>query len=159
MLVPELARLAHGMQTDADAREMSQVRIDYDAALAILGGDRADDIIQAGAALGVLDEDQAADEVMYSHQLVQEYFAARELAREPNPELVRAPWRVAEIRPGLREILDDLPPAEPLPPLPPDRLGGDDDPGGGDGPRPPTFLRDVMETNLALAGRPRRSRA
>ncbi len=44
---------------------------------------------------------------MFQHQLLQEYFAARELARVPKPERVAAPWRVADIRPGLREILDD----------------------------------------------------
>jgi len=88
------------------------VRLDYDAALAIIDHPADEAIVRAGVAIAVLDEDPAADEVLYRHQLVQEYFAARVLARAPRPELVAAPWRAVEIRPGVRELLDTLPPAE-----------------------------------------------
>ncbi|RIL11117.1 hypothetical protein DCC79_05925 [bacterium] len=129
------------------------MRVDYDTALELLDHPRHEDIVKAGLAIGVLDEDPAADEVLYRHQLIQEYFAARTLAREPRPELVAAPWRAADIRPSVRELLDTLPPAETLSPLP--QTGWEEttvlaavmtaDAAG--------FVRGVMTTNLALAGR------
>ena len=152
-LVPRLAALAYGMQaTDVDG-EAGQVRIDYDTALAVVDHPRSADIVKAGVSIAVLDEDPAADEVLYRHQLIQEYFAARVLAREPRPELVAAPWWSAEIRPTVRELIDTLPPSETLPPLP--TTGWEEptvlaaamtaDPAG--------FVRGLMATNLPLAGR------
>ncbi|RIL05686.1 hypothetical protein DCC79_15935, partial [bacterium] len=118
-LVPRLARLAHAMQAAGGAAgEGAQVRVPYDAALALIDHARDADIVKAGLALAVLDEDPGRDEVQYAHQLVQEYFAARALARAPEPERVRAAWRIDEIRPGVRELLETLPAAEVLPPLP-----------------------------------------
>ena len=61
--------------------------MDVDDALALLDGDIDEAVLEAGAALAVLDEDQAAEELMFVHQLVQEYFAARQLARDPNPRI------------------------------------------------------------------------
>jgi len=152
-LAPKLAALAHGMQsTDTDG-EQSQVRVDYDTALGLLDHDEGEAIVKAGVAISVLDEDPAADEVLYRHQLLQEYFAARVLAREPAPELVAAAWRAADIRPSVRELLETLPPAETLPPLP--QTGWEEttllavamaaDAEG--------YVRALMRTNLALAGR------
>jgi formylglycine-generating enzyme required for sulfatase activity len=141
------------MQAGRADGEQSQVRIDVDDALGLLDDDHGETLLAAGEALAVLDEDQAAEELMYVHQLVQEYFAARQLAREPDPELVRIEWRAATIRPSLDEVIEALDPADALPPLP--RSGWEettvlaasmaDDPIG--------FLRGVMDTNLALAGR------
>ncbi|MCE7938299.1 MAG: hypothetical protein DYG90_06905 [Chloroflexi bacterium CFX6] len=129
------------------------MRVDYDTALELLDHPRHEDIVKAGLAIGVLDEDPAADEVLYRHQLIQEYFAARILAREPRPELMAAPWLAADIRPSVRELLETLPPAETLPPLPTTGweettvlaavMAADAE----------AFVRGVMATNLALAGR------
>jgi formylglycine-generating enzyme required for sulfatase activity/class 3 adenylate cyclase len=152
-LVPRLAALAYGMQQAEADGEASQVRLDYDTALELVDHAVGEDIVKAGLAISVLDEDPAADEVLYRHQLVQEYFAARVLAREPRPELVAAPWRVAEIRPSVREILETLPPGETLPALP--QTGWEEttllavamsaDAEG--------YIGALMGTNLALAGR------
>ncbi|MCB9176977.1 MAG: SUMF1/EgtB/PvdO family nonheme iron enzyme [Caldilineae bacterium] len=153
LLLPKLAALAHAMQVARADGERSQVRIDLDEALDLLDCEVDEAILAAGAALAVLDEDQAAEELMYVHQLVQEYFAARVLARDPDPELVRVEWRAAKIRPTVDEVIDSLDPADSLPPR------------AGTGweettilaatmtEDPPSFLRGVMETNLALAGR------
>ena len=153
ILIPKLSALAHSMQSDRADGEHSQVRIDVDDALEMLDSNDDESLLAAGEALAVLDEDQAADELMYIHQLVQEYFAARQLAREPDPELVRVEWRAAEIKPTVDELIDALDPADPLPPLP--GTGWEEttilaaamssDPGA--------LLRGVMETNLALASR------
>ena len=152
-LVPKLAALAYGMQASDTDGEAGQVRVDYDTALAVVDHPRGDDIVRAGVSIAVLDEDPAADEVLYRHQLIQEYFAARVLAREPRPELVATPWRAADIRPTVRELIDTLPPSETLPPLP--QTGWEEttvlavamstDPAG--------FVRGLMATNLPLAGR------
>ncbi len=153
VLIPKLSTLAHAMQQVRDDGGGSQVRIDYDDALAVLdcGADEA--VVQAGEALAVLDEDQAAEELMYIHQLVQEYFAARQLAIAPDPELVRVEWRAALIRPTVDEVIDSLDPADPLPPLP--GTGWEETTllAAAMADDPAAFVRGVMATNLALAGR------
>jgi len=129
------------------------LRIDYDDALVALACDGDAAIVQAGEALAVLDEDQAAQELMYIHQLVQEYFAARQLAREPNPELVRRAWRAAAIAPSLDEVLDGLALADELPPLP--TTGWEETTllAAAMTGEPEAFVRGAAEANLSLAGR------
>ena len=55
----------------------------YELGRAIEGLDDARDeaIVQVGAALSVLEEDPATDEMLYRHQLLQEYLAGRKLAK------------------------------------------------------------------------------
>lgn len=84
-LVPRLSALASGMQSTETDGEQSQVRVDYEPALDLVDHPNDVDIVKAGLAISVLDEDPAADEVLYRHQLLQEHFAARVLAREPKP--------------------------------------------------------------------------
>ncbi len=152
-LIPRLTALAFGMQATAADGGARQVRLSYDAALNIIDHPADEAILKAGVAISALDEDPAADEVMYRHQLLQEYFAARVVARAPEPERVAAPWRAADIRPGVPELLATLPAGEALPPLA--QTGWEettalaavmaDD--------PVAFVRGVMRANLALAGR------
>ncbi|MFI0609201.1 MAG: SUMF1/EgtB/PvdO family nonheme iron enzyme, partial [Anaerolineae bacterium] len=118
VLFPKLGSLAYGMQEAAADGGASQVRLDLDAALEMLDSSADEDIVKAGLAIAVLDEDPAADELLYRHQLLQEYFAARILARQPKPELIAAPWRAADISPTVPEVLAALSPADSLPPLP-----------------------------------------
>ncbi len=148
-----LARLAYGMQAGRTAGEGTQVRVRYDEALGLAGGEDAEDVLRAGAALGVVDEDRGQDEVLFAHQLMQEYFAARALAKAPNPELVRAPWRAAEIVPGVRELIDSLPPAEELPALAATGWEETTVLAAAMAAEPEGFLRGVMATNVVLAGR------
>jgi len=153
VLIPKLEALAYGMQARAGAGATSQVRMDYEVALDLIDHPRNADILKAGMDLAVLDEDVGREEITYFHQLLQEYFAARALAEAPNPELVRQQWRQAEITPHLREVLENLSPADNLSPLP--TTGWEettvlaapmaDDAEG--------FIRGVMGTNLSLAGR------
>ncbi|MCB0217336.1 MAG: SUMF1/EgtB/PvdO family nonheme iron enzyme [Caldilineae bacterium] len=152
-LIPKLAALAHAMQQARDDAGGSQVRVDFDDALDLLNDSADEAIVQAGEALSVLDEDEAAGELMYIHQLVQEYFAARELAREPDPELVRIEWRAARSSPSVDEVIDSLDPADPLPSLPGTGWEETTILAAAMAEDPPSFLRGVMDTNLALAGR------
>jgi formylglycine-generating enzyme required for sulfatase activity len=152
VLFGAITALAYAIQAEAVSGESSQARIGYAAALALLPTGQAEEIVRAGAALGVLEVDQAADEVQFSHQLVQEHFAGRRLAVAPEPERVRTAWRAAEIRPSVREQIDTLPPSEALPALP--QTGWEEtalqaavmarDPEG--------YVRGLMDANLALAG-------
>lgn len=152
-LISGLGRLAYRMQESLSAASGAHVRVDHDEALDMLDHEHGERILRAGAALAILDEDPASDEVLFIHQLVQEYFAARELCQRPRPELVAVPWCARDLEPGLDEILDSLGPAEPLPSLP--TTGWEEtallaasmsaDPEG--------FVRAMVQGNLVLAAR------
>src|SRR5437867_10237209 len=60
-LIPKIADLAFGMQDRSATGGASQVRIGFDDALELLDHDRDEDIVRAGGALSVLDEDPAGD--------------------------------------------------------------------------------------------------
>ncbi|MFI0609454.1 MAG: SUMF1/EgtB/PvdO family nonheme iron enzyme [Anaerolineae bacterium] len=152
-LVPKLATLAHGMQTAHRAAAGAQARLPYDEVLALLDDPQDEQILQAGMAITVLDDDRDRDEVGFFHQLLQEYFAARDLARRPNPELVRSEWRAAEIQPTVLELLATLESSEALPPLP--QTGWEETTllAAAMADDVAVFVRDLMDANLALAGR------
>lgn len=152
-LIGGLESLAYGMQAEHGDEESKAIQVLYDEALDLVGGPAAESVIEAGLALAVLDEDRDRDELLFFHQLIQEYFAARRLARSPEPARARVPWRAAEVEPTVPALLEELGPGEPLPPLP----------GSGweetvlmaaamtDEPEP--FLDALAEESLVLAGR------
>ena len=153
LLIPNLSRLAFAMQEKGLETEGALVRIDYDDACDLLDSSRNKDILRAGVALTVLDEDIARDEITFFHQLLQEFFAARRLAQEPNPALVHVEWQVDQVRPTLDEVLATLADGDPLPPLP--QTGWEETtltaaPMARD---PNAFIRDLMAHNLPLAAR------
>lgn len=152
-LMPGLARLAYGMQLEGDAGAGAQRRISLDGAEALIDLPQAGDILRAGLALDVLDEDPAVEDLCFRHQLFQEYFAARCLVRAPRADLVAAPWREAEVAPGATELLAGLPPGEALPPLP--QTGWEETTllAAAMAPDPAAFLWPLMAANLALTGR------
>jgi formylglycine-generating enzyme required for sulfatase activity len=119
-LLPGLTRLAYGMQARFADGQASQVRLRYDAALELIDHPAAASIVQAGEALALLDEHRGRDEVLFFHQLQQEYFAARSLAGDPQAAAAhgRRELRASEAQPKLEAILADLESSEPLPPLP-----------------------------------------
>jgi formylglycine-generating enzyme required for sulfatase activity len=153
MLIPKLSALAFEMQTQRTATEAAQVRVTYDEALAMLDHPRATDMLKAGAALGVLEEDLGRDEVLYVHQLLQEYFAARHLARAPQAELVHQEWRADRVVPDLQAILRDLADADPLPPLPSTGWEETTVLAAAMNASPERFVTDLIAQNLPLAGR------
>ncbi len=114
-LLPALWRLAFELQGRRAPGETSRVRAPYDDALDLLGGE-AEDLLHAGVALQVLEVQW--EDVLYVHQLMQEYFAARALATAPQPDLARSPWRVVDLSPSLDEVLRDLADSDPLPAAP-----------------------------------------
>lgn len=153
ILFDKLSSLAFEMQARRQVGEASQVRVAYQDALDLLAHDRAEDVLKAGEALGVLEEDLGRDEVFYVHQLLQEYFAARWLAAHPEPRWVQREWRADRVSPNLQDTLAGLADSDPLPPLPGTgweetavlaaAMATDAD----------TFVANLMAANLALAGR------
>ncbi|MCP5426442.1 MAG: SUMF1/EgtB/PvdO family nonheme iron enzyme [Gammaproteobacteria bacterium] len=153
ILFDKLSELAFAMQARRKKGEASQVRVDHSNALEILASEQDEDILEAGEALGVLEEDLGRNEVLYVHQLIQEYFAARRLAAHPESAWVQQAWRTDDASPTLEEELAGLADSDPLPPLP------------GTGWEETTvlaaamveqadgFVTDLMAANLALAGR------
>ena len=153
ILFDRLSHLAFQMQARRQAGEASQVRIGYPDALDLLAHERGDDVLKAGEALGVLEEDLGRDEVLYVHQLLQEYFAARWLAAHPEPRWVQVEWRADRVSPNLQETLAGLSDSDPLPPLP--GTGWEETAvlAAAMADRPDVFVADLMAANLALAGR------
>ncbi|MBK6796336.1 MAG: hypothetical protein IPG76_05965 [Acidobacteria bacterium] len=90
------------MQIRGLETEGAQVRIGYDDACKVIDHEKAGVILKSGVEMNVLDEDEKRDEIAFFHQLLQEYFAARRLAKEPNPELVHVEWAVDKVSPNLK---------------------------------------------------------
>ncbi|HMV50662.1 MAG TPA: SUMF1/EgtB/PvdO family nonheme iron enzyme, partial [Blastocatellia bacterium] len=118
MLFPKLSHLAFAMQQKGLETEGAQVRIDFDDACDALADAKAEALLKAGIALNVLDKDVAQYEISFFHQLLQEYFAARQLAKAPNPALVRVEWQAERVEESLAETIAKLADGDPLPPLP-----------------------------------------
>ncbi len=119
-LIPRLTTLAYGIQASVEGGRASQVSVDFDAALELIDHPAAEDVVRAGEALAVLDERRGGDEVLFFHQLQQEYFTARRLASDPQQAAacVRRDFRAGAVAPALEEVIADLEATEPLPPLP-----------------------------------------
>jgi formylglycine-generating enzyme required for sulfatase activity/transcriptional regulator with XRE-family HTH domain len=113
-----LGRLAAGLQEAHAGTDLSEVRASYDEALDLLEGEQPERLLAAGVAIQLLDRDESSDEVFFVHQLLQEYFAARDVCGAPQTARVRTPWRASELAPSLVELLAQLGDSEPLPPAP-----------------------------------------
>jgi formylglycine-generating enzyme required for sulfatase activity len=155
ILFPQLSHLAFEMQTRRPNKEAAQVRIKYAEALNILGRiqARAKKVLKGGFALGVLEQDLGPNEVLYVHQLLQEYFAGRRLASQPQPALVKQEWRAQRVSPSLQETMAKLAYSDPLPPLPGSGWEETTVLAAAMAQDPDGFVASLMEQNLALAGR------
>ncbi len=149
-LIPKLSDLAFSLQERWLETEGAQVSINYDDACDLIGDES---ILEAGESLSVLDRDVAQEEILFFHQLLQEYFAARRLAQNPDPALVHVEWATDKVSPTLAETIAGLADGDPLPPLP--QTGWEETtltaaPMAKD---PQTFIRDLILRNLPLAAR------
>ncbi|SFL94824.1 SUMF1/EgtB/PvdO family nonheme iron enzyme [Nitrosomonas communis] len=152
-LIPKLGLLAFQMQKLSKRKESGLVKIDYDQALAMLEDPLSKKILDAGVAMNVLEQDLVQDQVFYIHQLLQEYFAAHHFAAAPEPDLAYQAWQADAVSPSLQETLDTLGDADPLPPLP--STGWEETLMLASAmlPDPDEFTAQLMNVNLALAGR------
>ncbi|MFC9961927.1 SUMF1/EgtB/PvdO family nonheme iron enzyme [Streptomyces nigra] len=168
ILIPDLTRLAFDLQCEDSRGDGSQVSAPYDRVVEILGHQHADVVMNAGGALGVLHEDLLGDEVRYAHQLLQEYFAGRQFAKNPDFSLVKEEWSLNNVSPTLSEALSRVGVHDRLPSLPSTgweetvqfaagmvgELSGrgiSNDPAQVE--QVNFFIADLMEANLTLAGK------
>jgi len=152
-LIPKLSDLAYKMQSNRNTTEGGQIRVDYDTACDLLDHDRDEDILRAGVALNVLDEDTAREEVLFFHQLLQEFFAARKLATQLDVAKVRVEWRIEAVKPSLSETLAGLGDSDPLPPLPGTGWEETTRLAAALSENSEAFIRNLMAVNLPLAAR------
>jgi formylglycine-generating enzyme required for sulfatase activity len=154
-LVPGLTQLAYGMQAKFTDGQASQARVGFDTALDLIDHAAAEDILRAGEALAVLDEHRGRDEVLFFHQLLQEYFAARHLAADPAEAAAacRTELRSTAVLPSLASVIADLELTEPLPPLP--ATGWEEIVllAASMSDLPAAFIETIAAVNLPLAGR------
>ncbi|MCX7113626.1 MAG: SUMF1/EgtB/PvdO family nonheme iron enzyme [Proteobacteria bacterium] len=150
-LFPALSGFAHALQQKRGLAQDARIRVKRPEALAMLGGETGKDVLEAGVALQVLDMDGA--DVLFVHQLFQEYFAARAVVDKPEPGLAKAAWRATEMSPSLNETLQALADSDPLPAAP--ATGWEEtfllavemlD-------EPAAFITGLAKVNLPLAGR------
>ncbi len=150
-LFPALSGFAHRLQEKRGAAHEARIRVKRKEALQWLGGGRPEDALEAGVALQVLDID--GRDVLFVHQLFQEYFAARAIAAAPDTGLAKTAWGANEMSPSLHETLQALADSDPLPPAP--ATGWEEtfllatemlD-------QPDAFIGDLAKVNLPLAGR------
>ncbi|MEZ5584928.1 MAG: hypothetical protein R3F37_21100 [Candidatus Competibacteraceae bacterium] len=141
------------MQERHKEQEAAQVRVAYDEALDMLDHPQDETILKAGEALGVLDEDLDADHVIYRHQLLQEYFAARQLAKTPEPRWVETAWEAGKTSPSLEQTLAVIADSDPLSPLP--GTGWEETTllAAAMVDNPDAFVGPLLDVNLPLAGR------
>jgi len=138
------------MQERGLETEGAQVRIGYDDACAFVGDES---VLKAGEALSVLDRDIAQEEILFFHQLLQEYFAARRLAKEPNPALVHVEWSADKVSPTLEDTLAGLADGDPLPAPP--QTGWEETTltAAPMVKESQAFIRDLIQQNLPLTAR------
>lgn len=150
-LFNQLEQLAFAMQDSRDSAEAAQVRIQEREALQYLDQPQARNIIQAGIQLNILVKEVSTRELSFTHQLIQEYFAARLLAKTPDPTKVAVLWRADEIRPSLTETVAGLEKGEPLPAA--STTGWEETMmlASAMAQNQAAFVRDLMPVNLPLA--------
>ncbi len=154
ILCPQLQTLAFKMQQQLSGEESAQVMIDFNQALTLLNT-KNKSVVNAAMALGLLDESEllSNNKVKYSHQLFQEYFAARQLATQPQPQTVASAWLQGELKPTLEETLASIADYEPLPPPPSSPWYETTLIAAPMAISPEDFIRQIMGVNLPLAGR------
>jgi formylglycine-generating enzyme required for sulfatase activity len=151
VLVPKLSALAFAMQSEGGGG--GQVRVGTTRRWNYSTTTRTRASSRRGSRCRCWTRTRAGRGLLYAHQLVQEYFAGRELANAPDPERVRAPWRAQDLTPPLATIVETLPPGERLPPL--GTTGWEETAilGAAMTEAPDAYVRDLMATHLVVAGR------
>ena len=153
-LFERLSLLAFRMQQRRVESESAQIRISRHDASSVINHERSDDMITAALRMNLLDEDMRKDEELaFYHQLLQEYFASRQLARQPDPTLVHVKYEVGQVPEPLEKTLASLAAGDPLPSLP--QTGWEETtvtatPMSRD---PVVFIRALIPHNLPLAAR------
>jgi len=152
-LVPALTRLAYQMQETKRGEDKGSVVVDYDTAVDLLNGlaRLAEASLRVGCDTGILDEDEEA--IRFFHQLLQEFFAARQLAAAPDFSRLAVLDMATAVTPPLTEVLSQLALGEPLPPLPSTGWEETAVMAAALAEDPDAYVRNILTVNPALAGR------
>jgi formylglycine-generating enzyme required for sulfatase activity len=152
-LIPALTRLAFQMQFAKRGEDKGSVVVDYETAVELLNGlaRLAESSLQVGFDTGILDEREQA--VGFFHQLLQEFFAARQLAGAGDLSHLAVATATEAVEPALADLLAELSAGEPLPPLPTSGWEETAVMAAALAPDPDTFIQRVLTVNPALAGR------
>ncbi len=152
ILLAALRKFAHTLQRTYPGQRA--VRILYQNAIALIDeapAEQRESVLRGGIAISALELDRREYRVHFFHHLLQEYFAARLLAREPQPHLARSEWQAQYIQPSLAEVRSKLPPDEPLPPPPSTGWEVSMILAAAMSENQEQFVRDLIEPNLPLA--------
>lgn len=167
-LFTALAQLAFSMQRHRSGDDKSHVRLSYDKALSLLAEASMTDWMQQDALLKTAVDlqilDLPGDDVLFVHQLLQEYFAARHLSvsfntaatgcvKEGLCQLVKVAWQAQSITPSITALWESLPKSATLPDLP---SNGWEETVSLATPlmaQPDEWIHALAEVNLPLAGR------
>ena len=160
LIIEYLEKLAYHLQAGTGSQDSITVRLDEKTAKLMLSSDDSE-ILAAGIQLNLLHKDLATRTVSFTHQLFQEYFAARVLAHKPEPERALLGWKVRAddsvpdretLIPGLEDVVADLAAHEPLPGLP--TTGWEEAIllAASMSPNQDQFVSDLMPYHLTLAG-------
>jgi formylglycine-generating enzyme required for sulfatase activity len=159
-LIGKLSEFAFSLQRAGARGEGRQVSIAKAEASKMLDHPFYREILDAAEQLNILNE--AGTSILFYHQLLQEYFAARQFAGQLDLAQVRSEWRVDRIQPDLRETMATLSDHGLLPPPP--ATGWEETAlmaaamyyrhqGPGQGAYADDFIRQLAQANLPLAGR------
>jgi formylglycine-generating enzyme required for sulfatase activity len=153
-LILKLSELAFKMQRKDKLTQSTQVSVSRQQARDFLADDaNAEAIFKAGCALKILDEKNDGATITFFHQLIQEYFAARQLARQPEPALTHVEWEVGRVSEALAETLARIQDYEPLPSLAQTGWEVTTEIAAPMADDVVAFIRDLMPHNLPLAAR------
>ena len=152
-LFPALTTLAWRMQDGHAGADGAHVAVPYDTAMDLIGREDAEDVLRAGEALAILDEDLGRDSLQFRHQLLQEHFAARRLAHAPEPARLATPWRAGDVVPDLAATLAGLGAADALPPAPTSGWEETALQAAAMAADPDAFVRELIDASPVMAGR------
>lgn len=154
-LVPTLQSFAFALQQRFEGGDGNQVTVCVDEALGMLDHPQAENLLAAGEQLCLLHEERRDDQVRFFHQLLQEYFAARQLVLIPSEaaRLAACEWRADRVHPVLADKVATLQDFEALPPLDPSGWEETATLAAGMSSAPDAFVDSVAGSNLVLAGR------
>jgi formylglycine-generating enzyme required for sulfatase activity len=149
-----LSTLAFNMQHKGVEAESAQIRISRQDATEAIDHGQSSEMIIAALRMNIIEEDlRKDDDLAFYHQLLQEYFAARRLARQPDAALVHVEYEVDRVAEPLEKTVARIAAGDPLPTLP--QTGWEETtltaaPMAKD---PVAFIRELIPHNLPLAAR------
>ncbi|MFZ4629754.1 MAG: TIR domain-containing protein, partial [Blastocatellia bacterium] len=153
-LFERLSALAFDMQRKGVESESSQIRISRQDAARLIDHDRANEMITAALRMSILDQDKNQEEdLAFYHQLLQEYFAGRRLAQQPDATLVHVEHEVGRVAEPLEVTVARIAAGDPLPTLPQTGWEETTHTAAAMARDPVGFIRELIPHNLPLAAR------